>query len=227
MRRFVCLCAALVLCLSMACPAFAVEGEFVPSIGYKDGPDIEDAEMNGEDVGNCVIVTSIKEAEEKTTDIYQEDRDLLLEVYEELDEGTMTLPLEEDYVIRELVDVSFAKEGCVENEHGHKEWLAEEDTSITITFDLGVNESTEVTVLVYIDGEWILIENVVNNGDGTITVEFEDFCPVAFCVEPGADTEPPKTGDAVGANLMLWIVLLAVSMTGILVLVANRRKFLR
>ena len=227
MKRFVSLLVALVLCLGMAVPAFAATDTFVPSIGYKDGPDVEDADLNGEDVGDCIVVSSIKQCKDQTTDIFQEDRDLLLDVYKQLEDGTMKLPLEDGYVVRELVDVSFRKSACIEKEHGHKEWLKEEGNTIKITFDLGIKKDTDVKVLVYLNGEWTPAKEVVNNGDKTITVEFEDICPVAFCVDADAEVEPPKTGDVMGTELLLWIVLMAVSCLAIVVLVANRRKFAR
>lgn len=237
MKRVICVIAVLAVCLTFVCPALAAEDTFVPSISYKDGPEIIDAQMNSEDVSSCLVVTSIKGALEKTTDIYQEDRDLLLSVYQQLDEGTMTLPLEgagsmarnattEDkyYVIRELVDVSFRKTSCQEAGHGHKEWLAQDNTSVTIDFDLGVDANTNVLVLAYVNGEWSFIESVTNNGDGTLTCVFEDICPVAFCVE-GENKDPSQTGDIDREKLILWFVLMAVSMTAVVVLAANRRKY--
>ena len=41
----------------------------------------------------------------------------------------------------------------------------------------------EVAVFSYVDGEWIEAVSVTNNGDGTVTVVFEDICPVAFAVK--------------------------------------------
>lgn len=223
MRRMISLLVALLLCVMVACPVWA-EDTFVPSIGYKDGPEIVEAEQNEEDVTDCLVVTTLKEAEEKTTDITQEDRDLLLEVYEELDNGSMELPGEyKDDVIRELVDVSFKQNDCVGQEHGHKEWLAEEGNTITITFDLGVKATTDVGVLVYVNGQWVPAISVVNNGDGTVTVELEDICPMAFCVDPFSE-EPPATGDVAGKNLVLWIALMTASCAGIVVLSLQRRR---
>lgn len=226
MRKVMCLIFVLAFCLTLACPVFA--DTFVPSISYKDGPDIEDAEMGDETVTDCLVVTSIKEAEEKSTDITQEERDLLLEVYDELDSGDMELPVEDgDYVVRELVDVSFKNEDCIVPEHGHKEELAEDGTTVTIRFDLGVKPSTDVVVLVYIDGQWVPVEDVTNNGDGTVTCVFEDICPVAFCVEADAEIPPAQTGDLEGRNLILWFALMGASFCGILVLVLLRRKTAR
>lgn len=225
MRKLICLLTALLVCVSLACPASAAGDTFVHSISYKDGPEIEDAEMNGEDVEGCLVVSSITDAKNKSTDIYQEDRDLLLEVYDKLDDGSMKLPLENDeYVIRELVDVSFEKSGCVEPAHGHQEWLAQEGNTVTIKFDLGVAKATDVVVMVYVNGEWTPVESVENNGDGTVTCVFEDICPVAFCVEADSVDSAPQTGDAMNQNLILWIVLMAVSLVAIVILVVSRRK---
>lgn len=234
MKQLLSVMLVLTFCLTLVCPAFAADEEFVPSISYKDGPEIIEGEMDDKDVKDCLVVTSVKGAMEKTTDIYQEDRDLLLSVYEQLENGSMSLPLDgmsamarsnikRYYVIRELVDVSFKKTTCREPEHGHKEWLAQENTTITIKFDLGVDANTNVMVLTYIDGQWNPIESVTNNGDGTLTCVFEDICPVVFCVET-EQKDPPQTVDMARENLILWFVLMVVSTAAILVLAVSRRK---
>jgi hypothetical protein len=171
----------------------SVTGEFVPSITYKDGLTITKVESNmvidgkdwSEGIKECVEVTSIAQAKEKSTDLSQDDRDFLLEIYEDLANGDMLLPLPGDYVIRELVDISFKYENCTcDEEHGHKaECLADDGVTLTITFDLGVAPDAKVTVMTYIDNSWKDIKSVVNNGDGTVTCVFEDICPVAICVE--------------------------------------------
>ena len=226
MRRWMSLVAALLLCLTMVHPVSA--DTFVPSISYKDGPGVKEAEMDGKKVTGCVVVTSLRQADEKATDITQTDRDLLLQVYEKLSENSMKLPLENtDFVVRELVDVSFMQKDCVEVPHGHKEWLAKENTTISVTFDLGVWKGQEVEVFVYLDGQWTAVEEVVNNGDGTVTCVLEDFCPVAFCTNPKDDEKPPQTGDANGEDLLLWTVLLVGSLGAVVILLANRRRLIR
>lgn len=224
MRRIVCLLTVLLLCAALACPAFAAEDAFVPSISYKDGPEIEDAELETEDVASCLVITSVRAAQEKTTDIYQEDRDLLLEVYAKLDDGTMKLPLEGSYVIRELVDLSFQKTPCVESDHTHKEDLTKEGVTITVDFDLGVTKDTKVEVLSYHDGEWSPIESVTVNDDGTVTCVFEHFCPVAFCVEAVENPDVAPTGDTAGRIMGLWAALMAVSAAAVAVLTVRGRK---
>ena len=124
-RKIMSLMVALLLCVGLVCPALAAENVFVPSISYKDGPDIEKAFLSDKNVTGCLAVTTITGAREKATDIDQEDRDLLLDVYKKLDDGDRKMPLDEDYVIRELVDVSWQKTTCVEAEHGHKSEISD------------------------------------------------------------------------------------------------------
>lgn len=230
MKKVVCLACALLLCLTLSFGVYAATAEFVPSISYKEGPNIEFAWLDGEDVSDCLVVTSIKQANEKTTDITQDTRDELLEVYGKLSDGSMTLPLDSDYVIRELVDVSYKQEDCVSKEdHGNKpEVLKQPGKTLEVKFDLGVNAGTKVVVMTYIDGKWTEIESVVNNGDGTVTCVFEDICPVVFAVKQSQNTpvDPPKTGDPVGSSLYLWIGALVLSGAALvtLVVVASKKK---
>ncbi len=223
MKKLIVLAMAVLLCMSMVLPVCAEEQEFVPSITYKDGLDATKATMNGEGVDDCIVVTSIKEAQDKSTDIHQDSRDELLDVYEKLEDGSMKLPLEGEYVIIELVDISFALSGCVEvTEHEHEAWLKQDGNTVTV--DLGhVNKGLDLVVLTYNDGEWTKVENVKDNGDGTYTIEFEHFCPVAFCAEADAVEEAPKTGD--NANVFAWMALmLAAGAALVVVLMANRRR---
>ena len=226
MKRMICVLAAMMLCFCLVVPAMAAEGTFVPSIDYKGGPEIIAAELGEEDVLPCLVVTSIPEARNASTNIYQEDRDLLLHVYNQLAgvsrAGGMTLPLEGDYVIRELVDVSFMIP-CDENDT-HKEQLAQEGVTVDITFDLGVAADENVAVLVYVDEQWKPV-SASNNGNGSVSCVFEELCPVVFCV--GGELPPAQTGDIAGQNLILWVVLMAVSSAAVVVLLINRRKFVR
>lgn len=209
MKRLIGLLLVLILCLGLAVPAFAA---FVPSIGFKDGPAILEATMDGADRKPCLVITSIKAAQEKSTDISQEARDLLLDVYAKLENGTMVLPLGDvSYVVRDLVDVSFAASSCVK-EHNHEQWLAKKGNTITITFDLGIDESTMVSVLTYVDGEWVFAKSAVNNGDGTMSVELENIGPVAFAVTD-SEVTPPAQEDGFA---WWWIIILLVLIAGLI-----------
>ena len=223
MKKLIVFMMMLALCMAMVLPVYAAEQEFVPSITYKDGLDAQKATMNGEGVGNCVVITSIKEAEEKTTDIRQDTRDLLLDIYQKLKDGSMKLPLEGDYVVVELVDINFAHSSC-ENvaEHNHIQWLQQEGNTITVDL-ANMAKGLDLVVLVYQDGQWVKVEKVTNNGDGTYTCEFEIFGTVAFCVEADALEEAPATGD--NSHVFLWLaVMLAAAACLVVVLMANRRR---
>lgn len=227
MKKVICLIAVLAVCLTFMSAAFAAEDTFVPSIGYKDGPDIVDAELDKEtteteEVEACLVVTSLKAAVEKLTDISQEARDELLDVYEKLESGEMKLPIEDGFTVRELIDLSWEQIGCVEEEHIHKDELNKEGVTVTIALDIGLDANTEVLVFSYHDGQWAPIKSVKNNGDGTVTCVFEHFCPVAFAVRE--QTGGSETGDPAGRNLILWIALMAVSTVAVLVLVMKKRK---
>jgi len=222
-----CVLLALLLLAALAMPVFAAENEFVPSITYKDGPEIDKSEMEEEDVTPCLVVTCILQAKNKETDIPQEDRDLLLEVYEKLKSNEMQLTLEDDdLVIRELIDVSWRETDCVEKDHNHKQWLHKDDTSITVTFKTGIPSTTEVVVMVYTNEQWVPVVSQVND-DKTVTCVFEDICPVALCVREKQDTPPAQTGDTMGRMLWLWVLLLVTSLGALTALVLSRRKFLR
>ena len=250
MRKTISLLSALILCLGMALTVFGTE--FVPSITYKPVPDITgavmtDLESGGKtvDLRGCIVITSIMEAEEKKTDITQVARDLLLDVYDKLSDGSMDLfaipegavngkkdstePSYKDmglgfdhknYAVIQLVDISFRQSACVEQEHLHKEHLAREKVVAELDFDLGVSADTVVEVL-WFDGEqWAPVESTVNNGDGTVTCVFEHFCPVAFCIE-AEGLEAPQQEDF---SWLIWLVLLVVCAGLVALLVIYREK---
>lgn len=225
MKKMICLIAILAVAFTLFMPVFAAEDSFVPSISYKDGPEIIAAAMNGGDVASCLVVTSLKGATEKTTDISQEARDLLLDVYKKLAADQMKLPLEEDYTIRELVDVSWKQSACVENHHSHAADLNADGTSVTVSFALGAGSTDELLVFAYRNGQWDAIESAQIDEDGNVICVFEHFCPVAFCVKTEKGTDP--TGDISSQSILLWMILLVASMATIVVMSANRRKHMR
>ena len=87
MKKLICLLVSLALCAGLALPVLAAETRFVPSYGLE----VEDAVLENEDVNECVTVTSVTEAKEKSTDITQEERDLL---DREFPKPTRKLPLD-------------------------------------------------------------------------------------------------------------------------------------
>lgn len=211
------------------------QDSFVPSITYKDGVEIQDvtisqlpgaAEGSAEGIDQCVVVTSIAQAKDKSTDISQEDRDLLLDVYAKLEDGSMVLPLKGENVIKELVDVSFEYEDCrLLEDHNHKdEILAQEGVTLTVGFNMGLKQDAPLVVLTYVNGEWVQVEKTEIGADGVVTCVFEDICPVAFVLMEEAaeaeETEAPWTGDVI----MKWVIVMAVCAVGIVVVLVLMKK---
>ncbi|MBQ8621409.1 MAG: hypothetical protein IJ422_03745 [Oscillospiraceae bacterium] len=236
MKKVVALLLMLMLCISLACPAFAAENDFVPSITYKGEPEIVPTEDDkGEPVigvvrkekeiksyihDGCLLITPVAKAETSTA-IPDEAAETLLYVYEELASGRMKLPYEkaagyngEDMVIRELLDVSWLC-GTDTSDHDHPTEVRPEGIVFDVTFDLGVKASDKVIVMSYHDGQWAPIVAVVNNGDGTVTCTFEHLCPVAISVDQARNV--PDTGDT--SHVMVWMLVMLLSLVALLALV--------
>ena len=64
-----------------------------------------------------------------------------------------------------------------------KEYLAVEGNTITLNFKADIQEGQFVTVAVLVDGEWILVEDVVVLEDGTIDVTLGYLGTVAIFVD--------------------------------------------
>ncbi len=253
MKRMVSILVALVLCFSLCCTVFA--DEFVPSITEKGAPEIvtiKDEEGNdaigklldadGNVIGyvyeECLLITPVSQAE-TSEEIPDHAENLLLDVYNKLVAGTMQLPYDKlganldpaKMVIKDLFDVSWlcgdnSDEGFDEEHPDHEEIVAKKGVTVEITFDLGVGKNAGVYCMSYKNNAWNPVLKCVNNGDGTVTCEFEDFCPVAFSVGSANVTPPSQTGDP--ANPILWIVLMSVSVVALgAVLVLSRRKAVR
>ena len=200
MKKLICMLMALVLSVSLAVPAFAAD-TFVPSITYKDGPEVGGSTVKGDDtlkveedqLTGMLVVTSISEAQEKSTPITQPERDLLLDLYTQMDSGDMKLPVANDQlVVRELVDVSYASIGAATGQ-AVEAWLEKEGNTVTVEFDLGVADDTEVIVMIFAEEEWVPAEKVVNLGNGKVSVEFQRLGSVAFCVDADTLTVTPTT----------------------------------
>lgn len=227
MKKLSCMLLAVLLCVLAAVPAYAADG-FVPSITYKDHPEldgpgslVEGDNTSGEEVKEgCLVITSVADAN-NSQDIPEDAREELLTVYKLLSEGTMTLPYDGDqeYVIRDLIDVSLI---C---DDGHKESLAQDNVYIELTFELGVAPGVDVSVMVYLDGQWEDVPKVTNNGDGTVTVLFEDLCTVAFSVPAESHTPPAQTGDNSGIGI--WLVVMVVSAAALVAMAVMRRRLVR
>lgn len=225
MKKLISLISVLVLCLSLACPAFATD-TFVPSISNKDHPEIDgpielvDGDGNVIDTldEGCLIITPVSEAE-TSDEIPDDSREILLDVYRKLLDGSMTLPHEDRLVIRDLFDASLI---CTD---GHKERLAQDGIRIRIPLSVDISTDAELVVMAYVNGQWVNAYAVSNNGDGTITCTLEDVCPIVIAVPESFNSTPSQTGDTSG--IVIWAVVMAVSAAALVVLMICRRKSAR
>lgn len=243
MRKVLCLVTVLLLCMSLAVPAFAAEDNFVPSITYKPNPEIVPVE--GEDgqeyigviydkdgnildyVGHgCLLVTPIAHVWDEEIEVPEAVENLLTTVYEALNDGSMKIPYEKheadldaaNMVIRDLFDARWA---CEE----HREMIEAEGVVFEITFDLGVVADAQIYAMTYDEAaaEWNPVVKAVNNGDGTVTCTFEHLCAVAFSMPMAAATAPSEAAQA--PNVMPRIIVLVLAVVAfVVVLVAKKKK---
>lgn len=242
MRKLICLIIAIVLCMSIAAPAYASESGFVPSITYKPNPEIVPVEdPEGEEyigvildeegeiidyVGHgCLRITPVAHIWDEEIEVPAEIERLLTKVYEALNDGSMKIPYEKheadldaaNMVIRDLFDARWV---CEE----HRAMIEGEGITFEITFDLGVVADAEIFVMTYDEeaDEWAPIVNAVNNGDGTVTCTFEHLCAIEFSMPVAAATV--AADDAQSPNVLPWVVVLVLAAAGVVGVVVSKKK---
>lgn len=243
MKRMMCLLTVLVLCMSLAAPVFATENGFVPSITYKENPEIvpvmgqagqeyigvvrdENGEILDNVVHGCLDITPIAHVWDAEEEVPEDVEKLLTFVYEELNEGEMEIPYEKfeadldsaNMVIRDLFDARWI---CEE----HREMVEKPGNTFEITFDLGVVADAQIYVMTYDEEtkEWEPIVKTVNNGDGTVTCTFEHLCAIAFSM-PVAPSEPPAEPHT--PNILPWVIILILAVIAFVVvlIIKNKKK---
>ncbi len=231
MKKILVCLVAIMLCVSMAAPAFATD--FTPSVENKPAPElvpIVDPDGNPrpgaimDEDGNiisyldedCIVITSVADAD-ISTEIPKDAKSLLLWLYQQVMKGDMKVPYElhnptygpDDMIVRDMFDITFLCED-------HPEMLEAVGVVLVLTFDLGVKPDQDVSVMTYKeeDGGWADIHDITNNGDGTVTCVFEHLCPVAFSVAVGDG--PTQTGDT--DTFSVWGIVALGALVAIAVL---------
>ncbi len=174
-----------VMLFALAMPAFAtVDGEFVDSVTGEQAPGITGPVTGTTGSGEGV---SFGEGDLRITPVTdkdqlpEEDKNALEDVLEGLEDGTIDIPEEvkeelgDDAVVKDLFDVTPVSDELKDH--------LDNGGDVTFTLDANVGPDEEVAVASWVDGEWVMAKNVVNNGDGTITVTMDKICPVAVFVE--------------------------------------------
>lgn len=248
MKKIITAVLAIIMALTITVSVSAAQ--FVESITNKGAPQlIVIDQLNGKDVVgfitnpdgekvtteflDCFIITSVADA--KTDDKIPADaKDILLKVYGELLEGDKLSEVcpelndivkekwdkdkdADDLVIKDLFDISGECTDIKDHING--------ENILELTFKVGVDADTFITAMVYVDGKWVPVVDCINNGDGTVTVQFDKICPVAFLV-PGTTTNSstvsPATSDVSG--VILWGSVMFVSLAAAVAIVIFRRK---
>ena len=245
MRKVICLLTALLLCMSMLVPAFAAEEGFVPSITYKPNPEVvpvtgEDGkgycgvirDANGKVIDYidhaCLRITPIAHVWDEEIDVPKEIEDLLLLVYNGLNEGSLKVDYTKhkadldpsQMVIRDLFDVRWACED-------HAKMVEEAGIVLELTFDLGVLSDAQVYAQTYDENgkQFGPIISAENNGDGTVTCVFEHLCVVEFSMLVSAKAGSGSAAGASRPDVMPWVALLSVAVAAAVgVVVVGKKK---
>jgi len=247
MKKVLCSLLALVVLAAMALPVLAAGDDFVPSITYKDAPEIvvtedelgnEIAAVVRDEAGEVVdyifttelASSSIAKVEESET-LTSDEKALLKDVYNKITTGEMKLPYEkveavkeQTMVIRDLIyltirDVSpLSAAGVLEVTP-----LANEKTRWEISFNMGVEADTQVVAMTYNNNEWTPAHKVVNNGDGTVTCTLDSLGVLALSV-PVVTSAPAEPAPA--PDYTIWIIVGAAAavVLVVIIVVATRKK---
>ena len=251
MKKLLASVMAIVMALTITISATAAS--FVPSIENKGAPDLivldeddqgfivgditdKDGNKVSTEYSECFIITPIADALDPNKNVPDSIRVPLVEQYEIVcDESTKLSELcpdlndivkekwdkdknADDLIIKDFFDIS----GNCTNIEEH---LSEDGNTLELTFKVGVSADTFITAMIYVDGKWQPVVDTINNGDGTVTIKFQDICPVAFLV-PGTGENmsvvSPTTADT--SSILVWGGVMVIALVAIIGLVIYRRK---
>ena len=219
MRKVLSILTVLLICLSLAVPAFAAEEVYVPSITAKPAPELDQSTQDAtgipviqvkdekqeivhvSPIENLVVTPVANVMADEEVRISEEAQEILKEAFETLDtKGVevfeevpelVQLIQEADIKVEDLVVMDLFDVTILNEEL--EEYLNVEGNTIELTFAMNLPADQEVYVMVFKNSQWILAESAVNNGDGSVTCAFEHFCPVAILTAPVVtveETEP-------------------------------------
>ncbi len=248
MKKVVSIILAVILVLSIGTVAFAAP--FTPSVTEKPAPEVvrpqnsveedtvahivtSDGEVVKEIPGQKLIVTGVAHVD-ISKEIPEESAADLKEAYSQLSAEDIKLSTilpeldkivkkelgekksADNLIVRDLFDVSLV---CEES----NELLLDKNHRLSLTFNLGVKKGEFVTAMKMNPKtkEWETIYSVINNGDGTVTCEFDHLCPIAFLVDRVENSA--QTGDN-SVSLYVWVAIAAAAAGLIVVLLIAKNK---
>ncbi len=194
MKKFLALCLAVIMVLTVSVTAFAAPGSFVQSPSANDGPQLIEGENESEDCTAKIIITPYKLkhtlnkiallAIEEAYRIISECKDLTT-LNAQFKDFVKALGLNPIYLaVSDLFDISCY--GCDNHDH---------HGAFRIKFSADTLKNF-VGLLHYHNGEWEFVENAKVLADGE-TLEFtvDELSPFAIVVDTGAGSEiSPETG---------------------------------
>lgn len=204
MRKGMQLISILLIIAMLAIPAGAAS--FTPSVEQKGAPTLSEltdesgksvaaivTDAEGKEVmsvsSDSVTVTSVADIQEAPEEVQAAMEEAYKSISESkslevaapalvdaLEESESVLTVS-DLVVRDLIHVAVDEDVAKAMEEG---------ASITLKFDMGMEPDELLIVMVYVDGEWIVIDadKVEIHENGEVTVTFDGkLGPVAFVVE--------------------------------------------
>ena len=194
--------------------------EIISDLKDKDGNKIEEVTKGS------IIITSVIDVKEGNHSISQESADKLIDTYNQLTSSDIKLSglipdlkdsvKEElgedadvdDLVISGLYDISATHNDLKEN-------IKVEGNTVTLTFKMPIRKNAYFNAVVQTDKGWQPVKSAVNNGDGTVTVTFDQLGTVMFLTDPvKGDEEPRPVGHI---HCCCYWILLAISILLLLV----------
>lgn len=203
----------------------------------------EDGNILSDEYSECIVITPISEVDSSAVlpanihddlvfvenKIPPEAAQLLKDVYKEIsaegyDFSKMNSQLNDlvakdlgegkdanDLVITEVFDITALCEEL-------KTLLPIDGNVISLTFDGNYDNKKPFYAMIYHEDEWKMVDESVVNANGSVTITFEDFCPVVFMVpaDQDGDTSTPQTGDT--ADNTPWVFIMIISLAVIAVL---------
>jgi len=214
--------------------------DFTVSAENKGAPGLVETEDNGvyDEDGNRVIDIEDDSIDvigfgdsQNANNLTEEEKELLKDLFEELSDSDTSLSVicpELDDIIKDKLGDGYDADDLVirdfftvkELDEKLKDWDGK--GTINLTFDLGIGPDEFITAMVYLDGKWQAVE-VINNGDGTVTVELPGFGPVAFMTADGTIIAP-TTGDADYTQIIIWSSVMVVALIAIIAVILTSRK---
>lgn len=198
MKKLLSIITVLVLSVVLSVQAFAVTG-FVGSATAEQAPTIVESEKTEEEKADGESLSVVPVAGVDTSSLTEEQKQELKDVFDAIENGTMTF----EEIISELTSVlgdNFAVKDLF--------YLAGElgkDGTAEVTLKTGFGADDNFVVAMLVNGKWEIIKDFINNGDGTITLLLDKLGVVAFFVEgeePAATetTEPTATEEPTTAE---------------------------